>query len=302
MEKHIDLTCSICQQIFSRKRREYNRQLKRNGTNYLPICSQVCRTAAAKQRNQVSCETCQIVFEKRHSQIINSTHHFCSRSCAAIYNNKHVVKSKAKDKTAICVECELPIVISGHVNPKIARCAACKKPRRASPAKIPSSKVCSLKAYCCITCGILLAMGFTNKQYCDPCRKIARHIGGLKSAAIQAVNRRSQNEAYFADLCLKEFKSVATNEAIFVSKYGNWDADVIIHDHKIAVLWNGIWHYKQVREKHSVKQVQARDKIKMDVIVANGYIPYVIKDMGKHNKSFVESEFVKFKQYILDLQ
>jgi len=67
------------------------------------------------------------------------------------------------------------------------------------------------------------------------------------------------------------------------------------------VLWNGIWHYKQVRKKHSLAQVQSRDKIKMDVIIANGYTPYVIKDMGKHNKKFVEERFAEFMEYVRKL-
>jgi hypothetical protein len=49
----------------------------------------------------------------------------------------------------------------------------------------------------------------------------------------------------------------------------------------------GVWHYKQVRHVHSVAQVQARDKIKIDTIINNGWEPYIIKDMGKHNKKFV---------------
>lgn len=64
----------------------------------------------------------------------------------------------------------------------------------------------------------------------------------------------------------------------------------------------GIWHYKKVRSKHSVEQVQARDKIKMDVIKNNGYIPYVIKDMGRYNKTFVEEEFGKLKRFIEEIK
>ena len=103
-------------------------------------------------------------------------------------------------------------------------------------------------------------------------------------------NRRSKNEIYFAELCIKEFKKVLLNENIF----NGWDADVIIEDYKIAVLWNGVWHYKKITRKHSVKQVQNRDRIKIKEIKKKGYIPYIVKDMGKHNKKFVESEFDKF--------
>ena len=80
--------------------------------------------------------------------------------------------------------------------------------------------------------------------------------------------------------------------------FNGWDADVIIEEHKIAVLWNGIWHYKKIAKKHSLIQVINRDLIKTKEIINCGYEPYVIKDLGKFNKSFVENEFLKLKAYI----
>ena len=37
----------------------------------------------------------------------------------------------------------------------------------------------------------------------------------------------------------------------------------------------------------------------MDVIKNNGYEVYIIKDMGKHNKQFVEKQFEVFKEYVI---
>jgi hypothetical protein len=59
-------------------------------------------------------------------------------------------------------------------------------------------------------------------------------------------------------------------------------------------MWNGVWHYKKITEKHSVEQVQNRDRIKIKEIKKCGYEPYIIKDMGKYNPQFVEEEFEKF--------
>lgn len=50
--------------------------------------------------------------------------------------------------------------------------------------------------------------------------------------------------------------------------FNGWDADIIIPNIKVAVLWNGKWHYEQIKKGHSVKQVQNRDKIKLKEIVA----------------------------------
>ena len=77
-----------------------------------------------------------------------------------------------------------------------------------------------------------------------------------------------------------------------------WDADVILPNEKVAVLWNGKWHRQKITKKHSVEQVKNRDKIKLDEIRKMGYTPYIIEDDGKENSLFVESEFEKFKLFI----
>jgi len=111
--------------------------------------------------------------------------------------------------------------------------------------------------------------------------------GGKQSATKQS--RRSKNEVYFAELC-KQYFTITTNEPFF----DKWDADVIIHSDKIAIMWNGQWHYKQISKTQSLKQVQARDKVKTAIIEKYGYAPFVIKDMGKYNTAFVDQEFEIF--------
>jgi hypothetical protein len=112
-------------------------------------------------------------------------------------------------------------------------------------------------------------------------------IGGKISATSQS--RRSKNEIYFSELCSTSF-IITTNEPFF----DGWDADIIIHSDKIAILWNGPWHYQQISKTQSLKQVQTRDKIKMDMIEKKGYTPYIIKDMGRYSKKFVTQEFEIF--------
>lgn len=160
-------------------------------------------------------------------------------------------------------------------------CVTCKKefqPKRSD------TKSCSLECY-------------HTLMRSDERRKIAAingQKGGKLSATIQC--KRSKNEIYFSELCAREFE-ITTNEPFF----DGWDADVIIHSEKTAILWNGIWHYKQIVKTQSMKQVQARDKVKTAIIERYGYIPYVIKDMGKHDKAFVEQEFEIFKLMRIDI-
>ena len=66
-------------------------------------------------------------------------------------------------------------------------------------------------------------------------------IAGKKSASIQQNERRSKNEKLFCVLCEQYFNKVGHNEPIF----NGWDVDILIYDLKIAILWNGVWHYKK---------------------------------------------------------
>jgi len=129
-----------------------------------------------------------------------------------------------------------------------------------------------------------------TRQYCSTkcAAKVNGSIGGLHSS--QNNTRRSKNEKYFAQLCKKHFKNVECNKAIFFG----YDADVIIHDIKVAVMWNGKWHYKQLRENQPLQKIRKRDKLKIKMIKKYGYKPYVIKDMGKYNRKFVLSRFREF--------
>lgn len=158
------------------------------------------------------------------------------------------------------------------------KCINCETEYYRKPSKVKGSKYCSLSC---------------STEYRNNHNNMA-HNAGLKSAQSQSDIRRSKNEILFAEKCINYFDKVLTNEPIF----NGWDADVIIEDFKIAVMWNGIWHYEKITEKHSVEQVQNRDRIKIKEIKQKGYTPYIIKDLGKYNTKKVEREFNIFLGYI----
>lgn len=116
--------------------------------------------------------------------------------------------------------------------------------------------------------------------------------GGIQSAFIQ--QRRSKNEILMAELCQKEFGAdQALNNRIM---FGGWDCDIIIPSKKIAILWNGIWHHKEMSEVQSLLKVQTRDEIRIEEIIKCGYVPYIIKDLGSHDVEFVEKQFKLFME------
>lgn len=232
---------------------------------------------------------------------------FCNSSCAASYNNK--LREKISEETKHKISKTLKttyknkkvLIVSNEISKETL-----KEIKRINP------NVLIRKEYICKVCGKTYnyIKGKNTPSFCsDNCSKYYKthrneflteealkriSEGGRKSAILQGDSKRSKNEIYFYELCKQKFNKVLNNECIF----NGWDADIIIEDYKIAILWNGPWHYKKIKEKHSVEQVQNRDKIKISEIQKTGYIPYIIKDMGKYNKSFVEIEFQKFLEYI----
>lgn len=119
-------------------------------------------------------------------------------------------------------------------------------------------------------------------------------IAALKSVANQSATRRSKNEIAFCELCKTRFNNVKNNLQLF----NGWDADIILLDQKIAILWNGAWHYKQISTQSSLACIQNRDRIKIAEITKAGFTPYVIKDMGKASKTKVQTEFNKLITFI----
>ena len=203
----------------------------------------------------IKCHACNEIYEQTYRKFYKGNYHpFCKDTLKNVNINKEPYKTPVKIKPVICRICSKEF-----------------RPRMSS------------LTFCSMVCSKINEQSDMYKQRA----KIYGQIGGKISATKQS--KRSKNEVYFSELCENYFE-ITTNEPYF----DGWDADVIIHDKKLAILWNGAWHYKQISKTQSLKQVQARDKVKTAIIEKYGYTPYVIKDMGKHNKAFVEQEFEIF--------
>jgi len=220
---------------------------------------------------------------------------FCNHNCAAKFTNKERTKrgftNKGKFKKVLCSVCNTSIQILLHASAKIVKCDFCKD-------LINHQSSHKLHIRNCIRCNKTFSTTSLRTTCSMEClsdkRKLCGQIGGLKSAANQSQIRRSKNEKYFAELCIQKFLNVLTNQPIF----NGWDADIILPDLKVAILWNGIWHYTKITKKHSVSQVQKRDFLKEQEILKKGYTPYIIKDLGKFNPLKVAEEFEIFCKWL----
>ena len=129
---------------------------------------------------------------------------YCSKSCA----NSRVITDEHKLKTCNS------LMKNDYCDVFFIKCELCNK---VSTSKI-SKRFCNLKCLANSRKDLLSKWG---------------NIGGLKSVELQSKLRRSKNEIYFSELCIKHFDNVECNKSLF----NGWDADVIIHDIKTAVLW-----------------------------------------------------------------
>lgn len=200
----------------------------------------------------------------------------CSRSCA----NSRVLTDETKLKIS---NSSLK-----HKSISIKICKVCGREYTLDKTEFPNST----KLVCSAECRKYYLSHKSDFLSDDTILKLSQ--AGLKSVNIQKETRRSKNEMYFCELCEKYFSNVLHNEPMF----NGWDADIIIKDINFAILWNGKWHYEKICKTHSVKQVQNRDKIKIDNIQQCSFNPYIIKDLGKYNKEFVEKQFNQFIDYL----
>jgi len=81
------VSCKNCKKLIYRKIRRFNENIKLGWNFY---CSKKCEYEHRTKRKKLKCENCGKTFERSLSQI--STHNYCSRSCAAIMNNKNYPK------------------------------------------------------------------------------------------------------------------------------------------------------------------------------------------------------------------
>jgi hypothetical protein len=211
-----------------------------------------------------NCPECNIVFTKKYKN-----QKFCSREC----NNEN---QKGKLNHHLIINPKHCLICNKIYN--IKALGATKNSRK-------NKKVCSQE------CNKIYLSSSPMKEN----RKINGKKGGIISASVQV--RRSKAEIYFADLCKNYFgeNDILCNEMYFKDKNNNfWDTDIIIKSIKTAVLYNGIWHYKQVRKSQKLNQIQARDKIKQNIITENGYNYYIVKDLGSFNEDFIKEQFNLF--------
>lgn len=268
--------------------------------NQCPFCNKIFETPRKRGCHQRLCE-----LNPKREEMLNALRKGGSITFTKLNKERTLER---KDYICTCLKCQKEYTITctendynkGNYKKYCSRsCANSRPASEERKAKVRAKLTKPKKVRLCLNCGVNITYK-SKSGYCKNCSSKFRviteesreklRLAGLKSCNIQTEQRRSKNEIAFCELCEKQFKTVRHNEAIF----NGWDADIIIEDLKVAILWNGKWHYEKIKENHSVEQVQNRDNIKIEEIKKCGYIPYIIKDLGKYNLEKVNFEFKLF--------
>ena len=244
---------------------------------------------------------------------------YCDVSCQNKHQNSEKANRKYGELTSFKVLCnncgkEFEVIEREKLFPmklKYYCTKSCANTRNHSKETVKKIKITLLdfndkqQKFICLNCGKDF-FDYRERIFCSQSCKSIWYIKNnpdwQKEKSIKAgrmsvlsQNRRSKNEITFANLCFSYFNNVRFNEPIF----NGWDADIILDDYKLAILWNGNWHHKQIGIKHSLNQVKTRDQIKKKEIINFGYEPYIINDYGKYNEDFVKDQFNKLKIFLI---
>ena len=137
------------------------------------------------------------------------------------------------------------------------------------------------------------ALGRAKRKITPRLRKIFSE-SGRKGGKISAAKRckRSKNEKYFFKLIKYKFPEATHNARLF----NGWDADIVLPAQKVAIHWNGNWHYNPIFGKKYLRKIKIRDSLRYNAIIKSGYKNIIIKDTNNRlNKEFVQ---LKVKEVI----
>jgi len=244
------------------------------------------------------CENCGKEFIKDWRKCKVGIPRFCSRSCA----NSRNFNNASKNKTSITL---LKKYLNDNnvfyeENSSIEDLKLQTK-MVSNELKIQKRNSLEENKRICIKCGsIFYKDDYSLKRSIYPglCKECALKEAGHKSAAVR--KKTSRSEDYFKNLCIEYGLDIECNSPIF----NGYDADIIIPLYKLAIHWNGPWHYEGLIKNlkgYSWKQTENRDLYKYSVIEGLGYKNYIIKYIDRFDKDKIKIEFDKLISYIKDI-
>ncbi|MFA6198876.1 MAG: hypothetical protein WC679_00505 [Bacteroidales bacterium] len=257
-------SCIICHKEYSNKgiHSHYNINHTIEGKEKHKTTSKISSTIGANKTqekynlikeqyilNPNKCQQCSVnlSYKQRNNK-------FCSNTCSA----QHINKNRVENGYYITNEHKLKTSNTLKNKPKILK----------TNIQFLTCKFCH-KLYIYTKMNKDVSLSFCSKN----CFHI--HRSNIAKNTASKTIKRSKQEIELYNLCKNHFTNVTNNTQFF----NGWDADILIHDINLAILWNGPWHYQEMKGlQHSLKQVQNRDNIKINEIQKLGWNYIIFED------------------------
>lgn len=285
----IPIKCDICGKILHRMQK-YVKSDAIKFPKKKDACSKDC-IAKLKfiPRVVLNCDQCQKQFCLKKCVYLKrikdnkSEKSCCSQKCA---NKLNIFKSEESKK-------KVSNTLKEYYKEKIKNAEHVVKCRG-------KDRIASVKNQC-----IICSKEFFYYREKKICSKECKHIFsielGKKAGRISAaVPRNKKNRSYNEKLFFSKLKEFYPEAQHTQRIFDGWDADIVIPSLKLAIHWNGPWHYKPILGQELLDKVVWKDKMRYSAVVNAGYHNYIIKDSGKKSDKKVDEELVifleKFKQ------
>lgn len=298
-DSKIPLRCDVCQCDFDRVQKLVKSALKlKSQTKH--FCSKKCANLFQKKElvnlNCAYCKknftTSQGDFNKR-SKDSKLSLFYCSKLCANKNNTYRSQEQKNKTSNTLKKRWEEKLKNAfkkkyGEELKNTDRVVFYKGRYRISHVK-NTCVICSKEFFHC------RKLQTCSGQCLSEASKRSGKKGGSTTASSPFQKRnRSSNEKMFFQKILAIYPDAISNKRIF----DGYDADIIIPSKKIAIHWNGVWHYQSVVGEELLHRVQAKDKLRYEAVERHGFTNYVVQDLGAMNESKVEQEYLKFIEFM----
>lgn len=247
--------CYFCQNTFYTKKVLITRERLKN-ENKNRFCNQKCLHdfRSIGKNFQTQCSHCAKPLTKQISEKNENDRYFCNASCSASYHNTTRIRTEEYRRN-VSASLKRYNTLHNAITHKqvlkkmhIRKCSVCDN-------TITGTNLNNMRKTCS-----------------DSCRLQTFGNAGRKSASVRKL--RSSDEIELFNLCQQHFTTVEPNKILFEG----WDCDFLIND-KYAVLWNGPWHYKDIKMKGvSLTQIENRDRIKTEKFFERGYIVLIYED------------------------
>lgn len=211
--------------------------------------------------NPDKCKECQKPLPYKSRKI------FCTRSCSGLYHNRdraiNFPEILARQVASLNRTIQRKKDLGVPLTPKQLSKRQAEIQRKESKCLVSFCQICKA------------SIPFKHKKSCSAKCYSALLSKNNRETQHLRFQRRSKDEIKLFELCSTVFTKVDHN----IPLVDAWDADIVIHDSKTAILWNGPWHYKEMRGlTHSLKQVQNRDRIKTKKLIEAGWKVLIFED------------------------